>query len=31
MPTWGIILIIVGISLIGETAVLIDYLINRKH
>ena len=31
MPTWGIILIIVGISLIGETAVLIDYLINRKN
>ena len=31
MPTWGVILIIVGISLIGETAVLIDYLINRKN
>ena len=30
MPIWGKIMILVGIALIGELSILLEYIINRR-
>ena len=30
MPIWGKIMLLVGIALIGELSILLEYIINRR-